>query len=72
MNVGIILSCSVVVEAYFRLFDLKIVTVQKYCSANEIHCCAREREGKENLTLMAQDVQIGKKLTPMTCRLDRS
>ena len=65
MNVGIILSCSVVVEAYFRWFDLKIITVQKYCSANETHCCAREREGKEKLTLMVQNVQIGKKLTRM-------
>ena len=74
-----------VVEAYFRWFDLKIITVQKYCSANETHCCAREREGKEKLTLMVQGVQLGKKLalrvqgmqiaekwTIVMCRLDRS
>jgi len=72
MSVGIVLSCSVVAESYFRLFDLKRITVQKYCSANETHCCAREREGKEKLTLMVQDVQIGKKLTLMMYRLDRS
>lgn len=60
-----------VIESYFRWFDLKIVTVQKYCSANDTHCCAREREGKEKLALMVQDVEIGKKYTLVMCRLDR-
>jgi len=72
MNVGSVLSCSVVVESYFWWFDLKIITVQKYCSANDTHCCAREREGKETLALMVQDVQIGEKLTLMIYRLKRS
>jgi len=62
VNVGTVLSSSVVAEFYVRWFDLKIITVQKYCSANETHYCTREREGKE-LTLMVQDVQIGQKLT---------
>jgi hypothetical protein len=61
MNVAIILSCTVVVEAYFRWFDLEIITAQKYCSANETHCCAREREGKGKLTPMVQGVQTGEK-----------
>jgi hypothetical protein len=72
MDVALILSCSVVVEAYFRWIDLEIITAQKYCSANETHCCAREREGKGKWTLMVQGVQIGEKWTLVMCRLDRS
>jgi hypothetical protein len=73
MNVGIILCCSVVLEAPFRWFDLKIITVQQYYSADEMYCCVRECEGKQKLTLMIENVQIREvKLMVPVCRYERS